>query len=73
MSLSASRTIAARAFAAAVGPAAGPVHLNFPFDKPLEPLDGPDAFALEHPLAATGRPAGALLTNVPRLRAAAGA
>lgn len=58
------RTIAARAFAAAVGPAAGPVHLNFPFDKPLEPLDGPDDFAVQHPLAATGRPDGAPFVRV---------
>jgi 2-succinyl-5-enolpyruvyl-6-hydroxy-3-cyclohexene-1-carboxylate synthase len=48
----------------AIGPAAGPVHLNFPFDKPLEPTDVPDDLADTDPVAATGRPDGAPFVEV---------
>ncbi|HFQ93158.1 MAG TPA: 2-succinyl-5-enolpyruvyl-6-hydroxy-3-cyclohexene-1-carboxylic-acid synthase, partial [Anaerolineae bacterium] len=34
------QTLAARAYATANGLRKGPVHVNFPFRKPLEPLDG---------------------------------
>lgn len=50
------RTTVARALAAAEGTAAGPVHLNVPFAKPLEPtpVEG-DVPADLDPEAATGR------------------
>jgi len=58
------RALAGRAYAAAVGPDAGPVHLNFPFDKPLEPQEADAAFVAEHLLAATGRADGAPFVDV---------
>jgi 2-succinyl-5-enolpyruvyl-6-hydroxy-3-cyclohexene-1-carboxylate synthase len=60
------RALAGRAVAAALGPPAGPVHVNFPFDKPLEPVEGASAFAREHPLAATGRPEGRPFVEIAR-------
>jgi len=53
------RTLACRAVADATAPGAGPVHLNFPFEKPLEPTEVPGDFARAHPLAAGGRAHGA--------------
>ena len=56
------RTVAGRAVASAVGAPAGPVHLNFPFDRPLAPLasaDPPKAFEQGHARAVLGRPEGA--------------
>jgi len=56
------RMLVGRAVASASGVPAGPVHLNLPFQKPLEPTpvpgDIPEGFEKEHPLAASGRPDG---------------
>ncbi|RRJ30269.1 2-succinyl-5-enolpyruvyl-6-hydroxy-3-cyclohexene-1-carboxylic-acid synthase [Halocatena pleomorpha] len=52
------RTTIARAVATSMGPDPGPVHLNVPFEKPLEPVptdDVSEAFIEEHPLAVSGR------------------
>ncbi len=55
------RMLACRAVLAARGAPAGPVHVNFPFDKPLEPgTDDPAilAFLEAAPTAGSGRPDG---------------
>ncbi|GAA0251482.1 2-succinyl-5-enolpyruvyl-6-hydroxy-3-cyclohexene-1-carboxylic-acid synthase [Haladaptatus pallidirubidus] len=53
------RTTTARALGSATGTPPGPVHLNFPFRKPLEPTevpgDVPENFETENPLAGRGR------------------
>jgi 2-succinyl-5-enolpyruvyl-6-hydroxy-3-cyclohexene-1-carboxylate synthase len=53
------RTTAARAMAETTGVPPGPVHLNVPFRKPLEPVEVPDDvpenLAEEAPLGAEGR------------------
>ncbi len=65
------RALAARAVGAALGRPGGPVHLNFPFDKPLQPP--PEARAARAgelaDLAAAGRPDGAPWTRVGPSRA----
>lgn len=52
------RTLAGRAFGLANGPRPGPVHLNFPFRKPLEPTplpgDIPENLTDRHALAMEG-------------------
>ena len=63
------RALAGRAVAGAVGLPAGPVHVNFPFDKPLEPTEVPEAFATAHPLASRGRPGGEPFVAVSSARA----
>ena len=52
------RALAGRAVLACREDPSGPVHVNFPFDKPLEPVGTSRegvAFATQHPLAAGGR------------------
>ena len=53
------RTTVARAVATSTGVEPGPVHLDVPFEKPLEPTpvegDVPPQFSERHPLAARGR------------------
>jgi len=66
------RTTVGRALAAATGTPAGPVHLNCPFRKPLEPTPRPgDVPADLDPLAAAGRDGGrpfvSTTTGVPQL------
>jgi len=53
------RTTVDRAVATSTGTPPGPVHLNCPFSKPLEPIevpgDVPEDFSTEHSRAAAGR------------------
>jgi len=62
------RSQTVRAVADALGPPAGPVHMNFPFRKPLEPTpvegDVAPAFLEEHPRAGLGRADGAPFVRV---------
>ena len=64
------RTQACRAVAAAQGLPGGPVHVNLPFEKPLEPVPESawDEFRQSHPLAAEGRPQGRPFVTVGRSR-----
>jgi 2-succinyl-5-enolpyruvyl-6-hydroxy-3-cyclohexene-1-carboxylate synthase len=63
-------TLAARALAVAGGPPAGPVHLNFPFRKPLEPIPVPGDVPESPPHDAhpvwEGRADGAPVTRIAR-------
>ncbi len=52
------RTLAARAVAAARGAPPGPVHVNFPLDRPFEPIEGHRDFLEKNPLAGAGRSSG---------------
>jgi 2-succinyl-5-enolpyruvyl-6-hydroxy-3-cyclohexene-1-carboxylate synthase len=61
------RTMACRAYAAACGPPAGPVHLNLPFREPLVPTGGP---LVDAPGRSDGR---AWMVHEPGLRIAGAA
>ncbi len=52
------RSLAARTVASAKGAPAGAVHVNFPLDKPLEPIEGHGDFMAKHPSAGAGRSSG---------------
>lgn len=62
------RTLACRAMATAAASPAGPVHLNFPFRKPLEPApvanDVPEPATPQALLALNGRPDGQPFTHI---------
>jgi len=63
------RTLACRALAVANGAVPGPVHLNFPFRKPLEPTPVPGDVAemsAEASLEMEGRPDGAPFAHITR-------
>jgi len=65
------RSVAAQAVLSALEVPRGPVHVNLPFDKPLEPAPDSDieAFAEAHPLAFAGREDGLpFVRTVPRRR-----
>jgi 2-succinyl-5-enolpyruvyl-6-hydroxy-3-cyclohexene-1-carboxylate synthase len=66
------RALACRAVAAALGAPAGPVHVNLPFDKPLEPTPGtgdvPADFASSHARAFGVRADGAPYVRISRKR-----
>lgn len=60
------RSLACRAVFDATGPHAGPVHVNFPFDKPLEPAEPGDDLLTRDPLGMNGRPDGRPFTDAIR-------
>ena len=66
------RELACRSAADALGPPGGPVHLNFPFEKPLEPIEITEASVGADPLAMGGREGGAPFVDVRPSRAAPG-
>ena len=62
------RGLAVRAWASACGHRAGPVHINVPFDKPLEPATPPEELMIADPVAFGGRPDGAPFVTIDSAR-----
>ena len=70
------RTVACRAYGETWGTTAGPVHVNFPFDKPLEPAPSEDLAMATEPtrrppsgwMGVGGRPDGAPFVRVSTAR-----
>lgn len=60
------RAVACRAWSHATGGDRGPVHLNVPLDKPLEPYEPPPTAVEGASLAISGRPDGAPWTSITR-------
>ncbi|MDG2281772.1 MAG: 2-succinyl-5-enolpyruvyl-6-hydroxy-3-cyclohexene-1-carboxylic-acid synthase, partial [Longimicrobiales bacterium] len=65
------RGLAARAWASSCGHGAGPVHINVPFDKPLEPEEPSVDVRTEHLIAVGGRPDNAPIVRVEAARPSA--
>ena len=58
------RVVASRAYAETVGADSGPVHVNLPFAKPLEPREPAEGTGTEEALGLGGRGQGAAFTRV---------
>lgn len=58
------RGLACRAWASTMGADPGPVHVNLPFDKPLEPVPIPDEVGDADPLGVRGRADGRPFTSI---------
>ena len=64
------RSIAGRAWDKSCGSSQGPVHVNVPFDKPLEPQGSAHDLVVEDPLAFQGRADGSPMVRIESTRPA---